>query len=500
MEQLDSKAGEWAAEASGRAAASAAEAERALTVRIEALEAKLVEASAQAERRQAAEKRIADEAGKLDARSRRQELKLARQERDKRSAVAERKLGERGDQIAARLEAGAAEAERRASRIADRGRSEAETALREAGAQMATQLRGQLERELREAAEAIRGGLDAAAARSAGSLEAQVVEAASLKLAADAERRATELMRAVDEASARLDRAESRTADAEARIESAEEHLRDALAGAEQQAQRRLLEAADAAYERIEAADSAQEREARVRAAAESAERESARRVREAEERLLEVLERADAAERQLAERARLASDQLQICRPHQDVKHAVVEARHAALPELQPRAGRRGDGVGEVGLVADQQDLFAPGRNCFEIEAAAGERVLGLGLDAELAACDPGGVHRPDLGARQTCVELDAERGECAARPLGLALALRGQGTGCVGVAVLSVAVAQQPDHRAILVRLAAGAECDRAPNWYTFINPRKTDGCLLTPQRCSPRARDPARGRPDA
>jgi hypothetical protein len=40
----------------------------------------------------------------------------------------------------------------------------------------------------------------------------------------------------------------------------------------------------------------------RVRAAAENAEREATRRVREAEERLLEVLERAEAAERRLGE------------------------------------------------------------------------------------------------------------------------------------------------------------------------------------------------------
>ena len=169
------------------------------------------------------------------------------------------------------------------------------------------QLRAETMRELSD-----RGGpasLDASVSEAAERVRTEVLEAASIERAepvGEDEERAqmAELTLAVraDSARDRIDElADRRVAEAEERIFEAEKRLLEAVAASEREAHRRLLEAADAAFERIALAERAQEREARVRERAIEAERAAERRVREAERRLLDLMERSDAAERRIA-------------------------------------------------------------------------------------------------------------------------------------------------------------------------------------------------------
>jgi hypothetical protein len=149
-----------------------------------------------------------------------------------------------------------------------------------------TAMRRRLERET---AERVREEiLDAASLETAdpGGEDAERVQLAELTLGV----RADSVLYRIDE------HADERVARAAERIAEAEARLLEAVAESEREAHRRLLEAADAAFERIASADRAQEREALVRERAAEVQRESEMRVRDAERRLLELMERADAA------------------------------------------------------------------------------------------------------------------------------------------------------------------------------------------------------------
>ena len=75
---------------------------------------------------------------------------------------------------------------------------------------------------------------------------------------------------------------------------------------------------------------------------------------------------------------------------------------------------------------MAHQQDVLAqPGGERLGIERAAGELRLQLRLDAERLACEPRGVRRAHLRARQARVHLHAERGERPPRGARLLLTL---------------------------------------------------------------------------
>ena len=87
-----------------------------------------------------------------------------------------------------------------------------------------------------------------------------------------------------------------------------------------------------------------------------------------------------------------------------------VGDRREAALLELDPPRGSELDGAREVGLVADQQHLAAPGGEPGRVEVAAAERFDHLGLDPERLAGEPRGVERPHLRARQAGGDADVQ------------------------------------------------------------------------------------------
>ena len=124
----------------------------------------------------------------------------------------------------------------------------------------------------------------------------------------------------------------------------------------------------------------------------------------------------------------RLACDLLQVSGPVERVQGGGVAGGEAALLQLDPGVGEVVDGAGEVGLVADEQHLAAPGGQLERIEAAAAESLVDLGLQgsistsAECLAGDPRRLQGPHLRAGQAGVELDPERGQRLARPLATA------------------------------------------------------------------------------
>ena len=233
---------------------------------------------------------------------------------------------------------------------------------------------------------------------------------------------------------------DERTARADERLAEAEKRLLEAVAESEREAHRRLLEAADAAFERIEAADSAQEREARSPRA--HARRRA--RGREARPRGRAAPARAHGARRCRGEQAgaaralrrerpgRLARDPLQLGGPQQDVQHAVLERGEPALLELhaRPRPASRSRSRSRArGRPAGPRrgPRSTPRGRSRRPRAPPRPRARGRAW----AAGDPGGVERADLGAGQARVELDPERREGPPCRLGLTLALVGQARG---------------------------------------------------------------------
>jgi hypothetical protein len=234
------------------------------------------------------------------------EVESLRAEATRRIADLQAKLEQRIETQVSALEASVQRAREREARV-----SELQGGIEESGralVERVERMRTETMRELDERGDSASRS-DAAIAEAAERVRAEILEAASLERAEaigpDEERaQMAELTLAVraDSARDRIDDiADRRIADAEERIFEAEKRLLEAVAASEREAHRRLLEAADAAFERIEAADRAQERETRVRERTLEAEREAEKRVREAEQRLLELMERADAAESRLA-------------------------------------------------------------------------------------------------------------------------------------------------------------------------------------------------------
>jgi hypothetical protein len=195
--------------------------------------------------------------------------------RERRVSELQGALEDSGRALLERVEALRAETTRR---LDERG--DVEARVEEAVAEAAERLRTEL---------LAATSLEGAQPRSEDEERAQMAELA-VTVRGDAER---------DRIDQLVDR---RVAEAQERLFEVEKRLLEAVAESEREAHRRLLEAADAAFERIASAERAQEREARMRERAHEAERESEKRVREAEKRLLELMERADAAERRLAQ------------------------------------------------------------------------------------------------------------------------------------------------------------------------------------------------------
>jgi hypothetical protein len=247
-----------------------------------------------------------------------EEVERLRAEASRRLDDLEAKLQERAERVARELEQhletqiSALETAIRRAQEREGRVSETKTGLEDSGRALLArveQLRDETVRQLTEGEERLLRRLDAAVADAAERVRTEILDAASLEQAEprseDDERvQVAELTLGVraDSALYRIDeRADERVAAAEGRIFEAEKRLLEAVADAERAAHRRLLEAADAAGERIEAVARAQEREERIRERTREAEREADRRVREAEQRLLDLMERADAAESRLA-------------------------------------------------------------------------------------------------------------------------------------------------------------------------------------------------------
>jgi hypothetical protein len=235
------------------------------------------------------------------------EVERLRSEAVRRLADLEARLEKRIDARMSALETSEARARERERRV-----SELQGALESSGRKLlerVERLRAETTRELHERGDTA-AHLEQAIAEAAQRLRTELLAAVTAEGAethGDDEERAqmAELTLAVrgDAERDRIDRlADRRVAEAQERLFDVEKRFLEAVAESEREAHRRLLEAADAAFQRIASADRAQEREARIRERAVEAERASENRVRDAEKRLLELMERADAAERRLAQ------------------------------------------------------------------------------------------------------------------------------------------------------------------------------------------------------
>ena len=224
-------------------------------------------------------------------------------------AEAARRLADLEARLEKRIEAQVSALEESVQRAHERERrvSELQGGLEQSGRELlerVEQLRADMIRQLDERGDAA-SRIDEAVAAAAARLHTELLAATSLEGAEprgeDEEHAQMAELTVAVRGDAERDRindlADRRVTEAQDRMFDAEKRLLEAVAESEREAHRRILEAADAAVERIASAERAQEREARIRERAIEVERAAERRVREAERRLLDLMQRADAVE-----------------------------------------------------------------------------------------------------------------------------------------------------------------------------------------------------------
>jgi hypothetical protein len=144
------------------------------------------------------------------------------------------------------------------------------------------------------------------------------------------------------------------------------------------------------------------------------------------------------------------SGDRAQLAGPQQGMQDTIVDSGDTTLAQLDPPSGQGGDRVGEVGIVAHQQNVAAAGCDVEWIEGTTAELLGDLDLHAEVPAGDLRRFGRPHLGAGEAGVDRATELGKRLPRRLGLALSLLRQGARrVVAVAVLGIPVSQQVDQR---------------------------------------------------